>query len=339
MEKENMNYKLSVCIPTYNRRECLNELLDSITSQSDISSPIEICISDDASTDDTQEFISNYQKKYPYIVYHRFPSNLGLDSNILSSVSLAHGDYCWLMGNDDILEQGAVNHILNLIKEHRDVSIFNLNGYQYDSQLKVRLYDRVKKGQAKSKLKSDQFFNNMEDILSLFGDSIGFLGDNVFKRTLWNDIVNSSDLSMFNGTAYMHIAVLLKIIQKQPNLFYVHHHCMGFRGGNDGFLEILGQFRRLKLDVLGYNCIAKELFPNKSKLYNIWMTQIIKLHIKSRVLVFKSSNKNSHLMADVASLTYKHFGGLLAFWIYIFPLLIIPRNVYLILRSIYKLIR
>ena len=140
-----MKYDLSICIPTYNRRECLQELLDSIVSQKDCPSPVQICIGDDASTDDTETFVRGYQEKYPHIVYYRFPENVGLEHNVLKAVSIARsGDYCWLMGNDDVVEQGAVKLITGLIKIHADLTMLNINGWQYDNQLKVRLNDRVK---------------------------------------------------------------------------------------------------------------------------------------------------------------------------------------------------
>jgi len=330
-----MKHDLSICIPTYNRRECLQELLDSITNQLDCPTPVEICIGDDASTDDTPSFIYEYQKKYPHIAYYRFPENGGLDYNVLKAVSLAHGDYCWLMGNDDKVEQGSVKLITRLVKEHKDLTLLNVNGWQYDNQLKVRLYHRVKKGLKKSMLQNDQLFDNLEDILSFFGDSFGFFGDNVFKRSLWNEVVSSCDLSQYNGSNYIHLAVLLLMLQRHPRLLYVHQQCMGFRGNNDGFLEILGQFRRLKFDVDGYNQVAEGIFSRKSRLYKIWMSRIIKVHIRSRVLGIKL-NQAGNSIREVALLTYNHFASLPAFWIYIFPILLVPRPILLALRAFYR---
>lgn len=330
-----MKYELSICIPQYNRWECLQELLDSIINQVDCPTPVEICISDDASTDDTPSFIHEYQKKYPHIVYYRFSENVGLDSNLLKAVSLAHGDYCWLMGNDDIVEQGAAKLITRLVKEYKDIAVLNVNGWQYDNQLKERLYHRVKKGLKKSILQNDQLFDNLEDILLLFGDSFGFFGDNVFKCSLWNEVVSSSDLSRYNGSFYIQLAVLLMMLQRHPRLLYVHQQCMGFRGNNDGFLQLLGQFRRLKLDVVGYDTVAEGIFSKKSHLYKMWMSRIIKVHIRSRVLGIKL-NKADNSIRDVALLTYNHFASLPAFWIYIFPILLVPRHILLALRAFYR---
>ena len=61
-----MNYELSICIPTYNRAEYLKEALDSIIKQINDTNrdKVEICISDNASEDNTKELIENYRKKH-----------------------------------------------------------------------------------------------------------------------------------------------------------------------------------------------------------------------------------------------------------------------------------
>ena len=110
---------------------------------------------------------------------------------------------------------------------------------------------------------------------------------------------------------------------------------MGFRGGNDGFLQILGQLRRLKLDVDGYDQVAEEVFSKKSHLYKMWMSRVIKVHIRSRVLGIKLSQSDNS-MREVAALTYKHFASLPAFWLYIVPILLVPRNALLALRASYR---
>ena len=171
---------------------------------------------------------------------------------------------------------------------------------------------------------------------SFFGDSFGFFGDNIVRRTLWNDVVENNDLGEYIGTYYNQLAVILKILQQDSRLLYVHKQCMGFRGSNDGFLDILGQFQRLKLDVEGYDRVAEGIFSKKNRLYKTWMSRIIKVHIRSRVLSIKlSESENS--MHEVTRLTYKHFSSVPAFWFHILPLVIVPRKILLAFRLIYRL--
>lgn len=58
---------LSICIPTYNRSTYLEEALCNIINDTSFSDDIEIIISDNASTDNTQEIVSKYIKHYSNI--------------------------------------------------------------------------------------------------------------------------------------------------------------------------------------------------------------------------------------------------------------------------------
>lgn len=330
-----MTYHLSICIPTYNRIDCLRELLDSILTQADESNPVEICISDDASTEDTDTLVHEYQGKYPHLSYYRFPQNVGLDRNMLKAVDLAHGEYCWLMGNDDKVEPGAVKLITERVSQYKDLTWLNVNGYLYDSHLKEKLHPRIMVGIKKSSLHHDQSFDNVDDIVTIFGDSFGFLGDNVFRRTLWNEVVAHADLSPYLGSYYIHLAVLLMMLQRSPRFLYVHQQCVGYRGGHDSFLEILGQLHRLRLDAVGYSQVAKGVFSRGSRLYRRFLKQIVRFHIRNRVRSIKLSAANGS-MRDVAKLIFKHYGALPAFWIHIFPILLVPRSVLLGLRAFYR---
>jgi glycosyltransferase involved in cell wall biosynthesis len=94
--------KISLCIPQYNRIEYLLKNLAVIAQQS--YADIEICISDDASTDNTELRIQHLIPSYRYpIIYYRHGKNVGYDANLRKSLELASGDYCIMMGNDDTL--------------------------------------------------------------------------------------------------------------------------------------------------------------------------------------------------------------------------------------------
>ena len=330
-----MKYQLSICIPQYNRRECLQELLDSIISQDDCPAPVEICISDDASTDDTYFFVQEYMNKYPHIRYYRFAKNVGIDANMLKAVSLANGEYCWLMGNDDKIEATAVKTLTPILHKYNGIPVFNVNGWQYDNKLQVKLYHRVKKGLKRNSLTNSQLFNNMDEILYYFGDSFGFLGDNIFKRSLWNAIIDIIDISTYLGSHYIHLAVLLSMLQQDTRFLYIHDQCVGFRGGNDGFLEIMGQYRRVTFDVKGYDTVAEGVFSKESHLYKIWMTRVIKVHIFDRVRSLKVSQCD-YPLHDLCKCLYDHFASVPAFWLNLVPLLITPRQLLIFIQPFYR---
>src|SRR5882762_3647511 len=111
--------KISLCIPQYNRIQYLLKNLSIIALQS--YADIEVAISDDASTDNTEEEITRFTKTYKYpIVYFRHPVNVGYDANLRKSLEMANGDYCIMMGNDDTLKGAdAISNLVNFLEKNK----------------------------------------------------------------------------------------------------------------------------------------------------------------------------------------------------------------------------
>ncbi len=112
-----MNMKISLCIPQYNRIQYLLKNLSVIAEQD--YPAIEVVISDDASTDNTTEEITELVKTYKYpLIYHKHPVNVGYDANLRKSLELATGDYCIMMGNDDTLKgASAIKDLVDFLRK------------------------------------------------------------------------------------------------------------------------------------------------------------------------------------------------------------------------------
>lgn len=105
--------KISICIPQYNRIPYLLKSLQTISGQE--YDNIEVVISDDFSSDDTESRIQDLAPGYKYpLIYSRNTSNLGYDRNYRKAIELASGDYCFVLGNDDTLY--APDTITKLVK-------------------------------------------------------------------------------------------------------------------------------------------------------------------------------------------------------------------------------
>lgn len=89
--------KVSVCVPTYNCAPLLGETLESILAQG--YSDFELIVSDNASTDDTEEVVRKYRDRR--IVYQRHPVNVGYTRNVRSCIEKARGEYVAVLCADD----------------------------------------------------------------------------------------------------------------------------------------------------------------------------------------------------------------------------------------------
>jgi len=92
---------LSVCIPTYNRADILDKTLSGLVSEPSFQSgKIEICISDNASTDNSETIVKNYTKKYSNIIYSRNTENTGVaDGNFPKAAALGTGSFIKLLND------------------------------------------------------------------------------------------------------------------------------------------------------------------------------------------------------------------------------------------------
>lgn len=110
--------KLSICIPTYNRAQFLDELLEKIITQinvEDIFDAVEILVSDNNSIDETYLIAEKYKHN---IRYFKNLENIGPDANFLKLFEKAQGDYIWLPGDDDLIRSDTIRFLLKSIEKH-----------------------------------------------------------------------------------------------------------------------------------------------------------------------------------------------------------------------------
>jgi len=117
-----MTPRLSICIPTYNRLPYLRELMAGLLPQIEAArGTVELCVSDNASTDGTYAYLKTLA--CPSLQFWRNGENVGGDRNFLVCIREAHGDYVWLVGDDDMILEGSVARALRLLEQSPDLVI------------------------------------------------------------------------------------------------------------------------------------------------------------------------------------------------------------------------
>lgn len=266
--------KISFCIPTYNRCDFLSELIDSIISQTNNRNDIEICISDNASTDNTSEMIENFRKNTnTSIVYKRNNKNIGPDKNYLAAVSLASGEYCWLFGSDDVLSDGALDEIDKYLASGCD--IYLCDRYECDLSMNRISYKPWMTTGDSLYLTNDKdelikYFNNSNSI----GATFSFLGSNIVKRSSWENV--SFDES-FIGSAYSHVFYLLDIVTHGAKVQYINKPLVDTRLGNDFFAKD-GVVKRIEIDFNGYMKFAEKFYSNDPDVKSAFLAILLREH-------------------------------------------------------------
>lgn len=222
---------LSICIPTFNRSDCLKECLNSITIQfrdPKVLDRVEIVVSDNASQDGTFGVVQEFQNQYSNIVYKKNQTNFGVDRNILQVVDMAKGKYVWLLGDDDSLFSDALVYLLNFLETDKaDYIIANCWGYN------KTLTDRALKYPNLS-ISEDKLYEHLSDYViqaphnrDLVGLLCG-LSVQIFLKQLWT---NKQNKEKDIGTNAVHMYTLTTVM-KDRRFCLLAKPCVKVRADN-----------------------------------------------------------------------------------------------------------
>jgi glycosyltransferase involved in cell wall biosynthesis len=201
---------LSICIPSFNRLDCLENCLESIliSSQNVKNFEFEVCISDNFSDKDPIELIKKYKKNFK-IIYNRNNKNLGFASNAIKSVKISNGKFVWMIGNDDLILPNTLKDLKKIFVENIEVEFFFINSYHLNSKYLENFthpfqtsnlnYENMTK---LSKVKSDKevgFWDIIDPEVSW--DFLIGIFLSIFKRDKWLDglkYINQQDIKDTN---------------------------------------------------------------------------------------------------------------------------------------------
>lgn len=196
-----MTKLLAICIPTYNGGENLKYNVNKLIDMS-LKYNFDICVSDNASTDDTQEYMLDLISKYDFIKYHRNDRNMGIAYNFDYVLKMAETEYAWLLGDDDeILENGLIKVIEILTKYKPDICV--VNGINLDNE-------KIIKG-IPSKIYTDK---NM--ILSDLGQHMSWISTLIYS----NKMINKINIARIKTNAFPHLIEIFRYFNKECNLYW-----------------------------------------------------------------------------------------------------------------------
>jgi len=236
---------LSICIPTYNRIHCLNNCLNAIyISKKNFDHEFEVCISDNCSTEDVEKVVNLYKDKIN-IKFKKNKENIGLGKNILEAVSMAKGDYAWILGNDDFILPNTLEKFYQLVNSNSEVDYFFINNYELNSKYVFsckqpfdtnNLPSNMKKWSKLNSSKNLKFFEIIKPDISW--DFLMGMFLSVFRRKKWvenSHVIDQkliSDKKLFSNVdnTYPHVKIFAHAFSKSKAYYQADPLLIALRG-------------------------------------------------------------------------------------------------------------
>jgi abequosyltransferase len=319
---------LSICIPSYNRGKLLSDLLDRIADDlsGELQDLVEVVVTDNASPYATPAVIERHRTRIAQLTYVRHAENIGPDRNFLASVAAAKGQYCWLMGDDDMLEPGSVSRIVQILHEQPGLCGLSMDRYARSFDLQTRLSEDVFADFAGTTL-----LNGAEEVFQRIVDYVAFLSAQVVHRETWVAVVRDCPVEQFLNS-YVHVYVIAHMLRRNPAWMVLKERLVSWRADNDSFLGA-GRYRRIEIDVVGFEQIARAAFGAGSTTYRVIRDRIATRNLR---MMITSSRIEGSWDRDTRQRTIKlamtHYAKSAKFWLVTAPFLFAPSEVLPVLR-------
>ena len=188
-----INNKLSIVIPTHNRAPFLDYSLEMhIPLVREYNIPI--YVSDNASSDNTNEIVNRWMEKYEFLYYYRNKKNLGADLNFELILNKPNTDYIWLLGDTSKINKETLTGILRQSKKYYDLILLN---------------DQNRVTDVETQLISDKDY-----LLSYVGWNMSQMSSLIYSKK----VIKNANFKRFYGTNFIQTGIALEYLACQENI-------------------------------------------------------------------------------------------------------------------------
>ncbi len=281
-----MQIDLTVAIPTWNRAEILDQSLKEIIEYiKPFGQRIELIVSDNASTDSTNEVILKHVNRNAElnIVHYRQRENTGYFGNFKKVKELAKGKYIWILSDNERIADSLLGKILNIIDDSDNFAYIFLANRGEEEIIETTFEDCFHEFNYKMTLISSCIFNN-------------------------NKEKDSSVFSEFKSNSFLGFALVLTTFLHSKKAFQIK---------GESFRSIPGKFSYNLVESWTYDieqCLkyGKSLGCISDNDYSLFKNNVLKLVLDFHMMNFKIFNKvtgKRTFSFDDAYLKFKEFYG------------------------------
>lgn len=245
---------LTIIVPTFNRKECLELLLEELSRQLDgMADLVDVIIGDNASTDDTPSVTRRFLTLFPGALVIRHESNLGPEENFCRCLELSKSKYFWIIGDDDLPKSGVIAKIVNLLSRDAPDLVY-LNSEWLDplyssrqgspiGELRVSMNDRLK------------FAREVHVWFT-------FISGMIVSRAALRNALNEQTIRRFVGSQLVQLGWVFPVLSTGTRFLLVHDKCVLARKGNSGGYGLLTVFGT------NFTRLARTSFPEQPEIAN-----------------------------------------------------------------------
>ena len=298
---------LTIAIPTYNRAVYLRQAL--VQLQLEISSyqlsNIEIIVSDNASSDSTQQVVAELQDSGLNIRYLLNADNIGSDANIAQCFNTSKGHYVLILGDDDLFYDGSLKWLMTAL-EHNEYGAVCMQSYGFDRDFRQE-YPGI--------FGRDQSFNDAGEFLVAIGPSVTLISGCVINKSCLPGV----DANEFCGSNLVQVNLVVQAAMTTKNNLYSGYYHIACKRNNSGdydyvqvFVEQLGEILD-SYQILGLSHQSILAFDKRMLLGHLPFYLL-----KQRLGNLGDQKQNALKLRS----RYKNF---LTFWIILMPIVVMPR--------------
>jgi predicted O-linked N-acetylglucosamine transferase (SPINDLY family)/predicted SAM-dependent methyltransferase/GT2 family glycosyltransferase len=321
---------VSICIPTYNGEEFIEETLNTVLRQTYPN--LEIIISDDNSQDRTIEIVESFKGKFTCELSILKHGQYGLSQNWNFCIGQAKGKYIKFLFQDDLLEPDAISRMVELAEQDEEIGLvfsprrlFTTEGDTYYDPNFLERHGAKDIHKGWSNLKAIQLGQELLKDRNLFSYSINKIGEPttvLIKKEIFDKVglFNSDLCQLVDLEMWLRIISECKagFVNKYLSHFRIHKHQQTNRNSADKGLILLDHVKFFHIiysdtrypDIVRQNAFYRylllceenhELAPARTKLAQEWLNISDGLVMQSYQGILGKSNEIMSMFGDLKS--------------------------------------
>ncbi len=300
---------LTIAIPTKNRAFYLKQNLEQLKREiAGVSEKIELIVSDNCSSDETENIVRSCIDKGYAISYVRNDQDIGWGRNFLQCFTMARGAYVLILGDDDFIVDGGLALLVDRLRAQK-YGVVCLKPYGFDFDFRSEFPSGTESEVSYSE--AGRFVHDVGALLTLISCCV------INKQVLSSLSIKFDEIDSKN-LPVLHL-VLRAALSASRNLF-IKKYLVGCKRNNSAnyiFSEIfVNEMWRIIESFATIGLDAKTLYALRRRLLISYYPQYI---LQGRLL------EDANLYVDLYNFDQK-FGRSLIYKFWLRPLFIMPRT-------------